>query len=138
MGYTTWAVHGHQIKEEKLKELIPHRYKAFTGFLNRVEIAMEEYAKYLQYQDIEELEFGDYSHDNDIKLTASILDKKWVRLYEALYAKTGIKLDLVYPGGEVESGEDKVYFSIDNAMIVNPEIDREFLEDSYFEVITGG
>ena len=146
----TWGTTEYEIKKEVVEQLAPVQYEHFTEALDAAGICFDSFAKYKQNLDeyyveddlcdkFPEVEDFEDEATPEAKNALSEVNDSFSALEEHLMEEHYVRLGLFAPLAEVESGEDRGYFVVDNALVWNKAIDDEIISGLEFvDVIQGG
>jgi hypothetical protein len=134
MGTITWSYQGNEISEKHVKELAEREFDNFINYIDEIDLGLDCVVKYIQDEDDYYLS-GSIDADT-LKEVKSKIDSLWSDLKDKVKEQTKIELSLFYPTSEVEYGDTRVFWVIDNAYIKNPDIDLR--ASNNFEVVMFG
>lgn len=138
MSTSYWGMNGVEIDKDRVAEIAPDEFKSFMGVLDKYGMDLEDFAKYMSNDDAEYIMDIDVE---DLLEAESELASAWESLSAVLLAKHNIKLGIAFPFGDIMGDEsnERAYLTIDNAYLINKEIDPSFLaSENHFSVVSGG
>lgn len=137
MSYITWGANEYEINEDIILKIAPVELTAFKNALDEADFTLDGWAKYISSykQDADQ-----YLNDGQDDLNACIttVEAAYKDLQKVLLQQN-IELGLFAPLAEVESGEDRGYWTVENAFIKNPNINENIFKSiTSIDVVQGG
>lgn len=115
---------GYEVKKEELIKQ-SEKFNELMEFMENNGIEEYQFVEYLRMPDDAELYPTGEMDEDEVK---EQLWEKFIAFYKEMKEKTGLEIIPVAPSGNVIlSGEDRVYWEIRNAMIPNPDINKDYL-----------
>lgn len=137
MSYSVWGTSLYEIDKEMLILLAPVEVKAFYEAMNNAEFNIDNWAEYIANN---EDDYEKYLDDGQDELLEHVTLVKFAynNLIDAM-TKHSINLGIFTPLAHVESGEDRAYWIVENALVQNPKI-AKYINNSLtkVDVVQGG